>query len=205
MALSVTSAAADQHSAPKEEAGEIIFVPPATGAPADRLGAGTRDVGRDAVIQLLAPDAGGLSATPQPLLLWHLAQPAPGPITLTITPSRGLARGVVLRLDGPFTIGFHSVDLARTRFLLAPGQLYRWQVSVDDTASAEPALIEHRPPAVMPGTPAEAAAAGYWHDALAGVFTVDGAGRATLRNEAALRSLSRGAGFDLTKIADAQQ
>jgi hypothetical protein len=191
---------------PVDTQGEIVFIPPATGAPADRLGAGTRQTepgGLPAL--LLAPAEGGLSATPDPLLVWYLADPVDVPVTVTITPVSGLARGIVMTRDGPFAAGWHAVDLTASRASLAPGQLYRWEVRAGGRALSKSAFLEHRATAPLPRTAAEAAASGLWHDALAGLFDIDAAGRVRLRDAAALRSLARGAALDLTNIPEAQQ
>lgn len=206
LALCVVSALAIQpqmshaqsNQTPESDA-EIVFIPPATGAPADRLGAGTRDIGTsDASVQLLVPPQGGLSAKAQPLLVWHFGEPVDGPVRVAITPLGGLARGFVFTLNGKFAQGFHALNLARSKLELTSGQLYRWQIDWPNASPSAVGLIEYRPVDDTLSSAAQAAAAGYWYDTVAFLFDVGFSGRVRLINATGLQSAALGAGLDLT-------
>lgn len=200
------NAAHAQTSQTPESDAEIVFIPPATGAPADRLGAGTRDVGAsDALAQLLVPPKGGLSASAQPLLVWHFSEAVDGPVRVAITPVGGLARGFVFSLNGKFAQGFHALNLARSRLELTPAQLYRWQVEWPDAPAPTAGLIEHRPPDTALSSATQAAAEGYWYDTVSHLFDVDFSGRVRLENARGLQSAASGAGLDLTKLFPERQ
>lgn len=200
-----TLCAAQDQSAGQNTEDEVVFVPPASGVPLDRLGAGTRDIDAESgPIRLLSPREGGLSAKSKPVLFWHFETAVQGPLTVAVAPVGGLARGFVVTRAGDFAPGFHALDLSGSRYALAPGQLYRWQVTARAGASGW-AFIEHRPLETPPDTAAKAAAAGYWYDALAHLFSVTPSGTTRLQNAPGLASLSRSVGLDLTKFPDGQE
>lgn len=160
----------------------IMYVPPSRGAPAGRVGGSTRGSGDELPsLEVLAPDHAGLTASPQPTLLWYLGAPAKGPIQIIIDTAEMSGRPPLLELTLKPTPspGINAVDLASHKIRLEPGRLYRWSVSMlvdpgqrsgDLLASG---LILHRPRAAEPGRadPVTAAnqlaAQGYWYDALA--------------------------------------
>ena len=186
---------------------EIVFIPPASGAPADRLGAGTRDVDNPlSTTVLLSPAEGGVSGSAKPLLIWYFSEVVNGPITVSITPTDGLSRGFVATIEGRFAPGFHGLNLKRSQVELTPERLYTWDVLQGGVSqSTSSALIEYRAIGTPPTSVREAALAGFWYDALALLFEADFAGRVTLKNEAALSTMSQSAGLDLTKVLNAQE
>lgn len=205
--LLLGNAQAEQNAPEDDTNGEVIFVPPASGAPSDRLGAGTRDVEvSSAATILLAPSQGGVSSGPKPLLVWYFSEPVEGPVTVTLRPMSGLARGFVATLQGRFKPGFHGLDLGRSQIELKPDTLYRWEVrEADNAQNASPALIEYRETKTPPRSANSAAAAGIWYDAVAFLFESDFSGRIKVKDIEGLQSLTKSAGLDLTKILEAQQ
>lgn len=198
--------AAGDSAAPEQTDAEIVFIPPATGAPVDRLGAGTRDIAAaNASVALIAPPQGGLTATDRPLLVWYFEAPVQGPVRVSITPVGGLGRAFVFTLEGRFAPGFHALNLARSQRALSPGQLYRWQVDWAAAAQTPAAWIEHRPVAAPFATASEAAAAGYWYDTVGFLFDVDFSGKLRLVAPEDLLAVSSGAGLDLTKIVQGRE
>jgi hypothetical protein len=206
LGLPMAAESAKDTNVPDSE--DIVFVPPATGAPADRLGAGTRDADLSpGDLTLLVPPDGGLSATPQPVLIWHLREPVTGRMTIAIRPVGGLARGFAATRDGKFASGFHALDLRRSEVRLSPEQLYQWEVVLTEATENVAQLygsayVEHRPVSPAPSSVRDAASKGLWYDALIFLFDIDFSGRTKLRDQKGLFSLSGSAGLDLTKTLD---
>ncbi|MCW2239665.1 DUF928 domain-containing protein [Azospirillum canadense] len=160
----------------------IVYVPPSRGAPAGRIGGSTRGPGTGMPsLEVLAPDHPGLTASPQPTLLWYLGAPAKGPVQIVVDTADMLGRppllDLTLRAPPP---GINAVDLAQHKVKLEPGRLYRWSVALQvDPAQRSgdvlaSGLILYQPgPGKVPdrAPPATAAnqlaAQGYWYDALA--------------------------------------
>ncbi len=205
--LCATGVLASDEQAPDKQSDDLVFIPPASGAPADRLGAGTRDVDiSNTKTILLAPPGGGLTATGKPLMIWYFAEPVDGPVTVAISPQVGLARGFVATIDGRFPAGYHGLNLERSKVQLLPDKLYAWEVRHGTSeASSSRGYIEYRVPEKLPQSARDAAAVGYWYDALAMLFDVGFSGQLELNDVGGLRSLSQSTGLDLTKILDAQQ
>jgi hypothetical protein len=203
LGLPMAAESAKDTNAP--DSADIVFVPPATGAPVDRLGAGTRDAALSpGDLTLLVPPDGGLSATPQPVLIWHLREPVTGRMTIAIKPVGGLARGFAATRDGKFARGFHALDLRRSEVRLSPEQLYQWEVVLTEASDNVARLygsahVEYLPVSPAPRSVHEAASKGLWYDALIYLFDIDFSGRTNLRDQKGLLSLSGSAGLDLTK------
>ena len=96
-------------------AGGFTYRPPMRGAPAARIGGGSRGVG-DATLELvvLAPDHTGLTTKEQPTLYWYVSKPVAAHLEVTVINDAGI----------------QSLDLAKAGTKLKPGVEYRWFVSV---------------------------------------------------------------------------
>jgi hypothetical protein len=204
--LSLTAAAQDDTTETSSPEQPIVFIPPASGAPGDLFGAGTRDATTtDIGLSLLVPESGGLTATAQPVLIWFVAQAVEGRMIIEIEPVAGLGRGIAKIREGAIQTGFHALDLGQLNVDLTKGQLYQWRVELIEGNGTAPlasgvGLIEHREINPAPQNVREAASAGLWYDALSGVFETDRTGGASLSSTQGFLSLARSAGLDLTNI-----
>jgi len=160
----------------------IVYVPPSRGAPAGRIGGSTRGPGTGPLsLEVLAPDHPGLTASPQPTLLWYLGAPTKGPVQIVVDTAEMLGRPPVLELTLPRAPapGINAIDLAQHKAKLEPGRMYRWSVAllVDPAQRSSDVLasglILYQPAAGKVAETATATAAsqlasqGYWYDALA--------------------------------------
>ena len=107
-----------------------VYNPPKRGAPAGRVGGGTRG-GRDVfVLSVLAPDHSGFTTSEQPNLYWYISNATTLPIELTLMDPAGVQPILETRLAAPIKAGIQRVRLADYNIRLAPGAAYRWFVAV---------------------------------------------------------------------------
>jgi hypothetical protein len=165
----------------------LLYKPPLRGAPAGRVGGGTRGVGsRDMfVLSALVPDDSALTASEQPSLYWFISNVTTLPVEVTISDPRATEPLLETRLPGPIQPGVHRIRLADHGIRLAPGVAYRWSITVipdlnrrsrDILAGGTIERIE--PPfefreqlkqSRQEDRPALFAGAGLWYDALASI------------------------------------
>jgi hypothetical protein len=107
-----------------------VYVPPTVGAPLTPIGTSTRGAGRQATLQLLAPDHVGLTTAERPTLYWYLAQPTSTRIDLTIRDERSVEPILDLELPRPTPAGIHAVRLSEHGVRLAVDTSYQWSVSL---------------------------------------------------------------------------
>ncbi len=175
----------------------VAFVPPAIGAPSERVSAGTRDatVAPEGNLSVLVPEGGGLTTLERPPLIWHLPQGFDGIVQTQIGPASG--GGVVQRQSGNFTPGYYGLDLNRPDLRLKTGVIYRWRISLIHASSGQIlseawGLAERVTP---PEGDASAAASGLWYDALAPYISVGRGGDARITDAARFRKLAAAAGL----------
>ncbi len=163
-----------------DETFSISFVPPDRGAPATRIGGGTRSQPGHPTITLeaIAPADTGLSASPSPVLHWYQSAPLePGlTIEIAITDVDAIDPALEVSLAADETAaGFNQIDLSALGVALAPDTQYRWTIGIvrdGDWLNAQfaSAGVMHATTAEHPsGSPVDAAGAwaarGYWFDA----------------------------------------
>jgi len=176
------------------------YKPPLRGAPAGRIGGGTRGSGREVfVLTVLAPDHNALTVSEQPSLFWFISSATALPIEVTLMDPRATKPVLEARLAAPVEPGVHRIRLADHGVRLEPGVSYRWYVTIvpdSDRRSrdilAGGAIERIAPPdelraklaqARKEETPSVYAEAGVWYDALAAISDqIDSA-----PNDAALR------------------
>lgn len=164
-----------------------VYKPPLRGAPAGRVGGGTRGVaGRDVfVLSALAPDHTGFTVSEQPSLYWFISADTSLPVEFAIIDPNGTDPLLEIALASPVKRGVHRIRLGDHGVKLAPGIAYRWSVTVipdsnrrsrDILASgvvermAPPAeLASQITAANMDRLPFIYAEAGIWYDALAAI------------------------------------
>lgn len=107
------------------------YRPPMRGAPASRIGGGTRGVG-DTTLELvvLAPDHTGLTTKEQPTLYWYVSEAVPARLEVTLINDVSIEPELEQVVATPGHAGIQSIDLGNTETRLEPGKEYRWFVSV---------------------------------------------------------------------------
>ncbi|HYI87142.1 MAG TPA: DUF928 domain-containing protein [Burkholderiales bacterium] len=177
-ALGVQAADADrrvlvaQADAEKQaaESTAVSYKPPLRGAPATRVGGGTRSVGAQALtVNVLAPNETGFTTADKPTVYWYVSEPLNTPVELTLTTTEPLKDAVPtaleLTLQPPIARGVHALRLGDHGVTLKPGVEYQWFVAV----VSNPA---QRSNDVVAGggikriAPADAVRDGVWYDAL---------------------------------------
>lgn len=170
-----------------------IFVPPSIGAPAERTGAGTRDVSPNAsdALSLLVPAGGGLTTLESPPLVWRVRSGFRGVMRARLSELNGA--GVELEQNGAFPPSLYGLDLQRSDLRLAEDKIYQWQVELiaDGQVVASASSFVERVGAIG----SDAGAAGIWFDVLADLVSMDLSGRVRVRNQDALTRLLEAGGL----------
>jgi Domain of Unknown Function (DUF928) len=109
-----------------------VYKPPLLGAPAGRVGGGTRSgSARDIfVLSALVPEDTGLTMSEQPSLYWFISSATALPVEVAVSDPRATQPVLETRLPSPVQPGVHRIKLADLGVRLAPGVSYRWSVSV---------------------------------------------------------------------------
>jgi Domain of Unknown Function (DUF928) len=109
-----------------------VYKPPLLGAPAGRVGGGTRGgSARDIfVLSALVPEDTGLTVSEQPSLYWFISSATALPVEVAISDPRATQPVLETRLPSPVQPGLHRIRLADHGVRLAPGVAYRWSVTV---------------------------------------------------------------------------
>lgn len=183
----------------------IVFMPPDIGAPADRVGAGTRDIGQDGhLVTLLVPDGGGMTTLHKPPLVWYLSEAFAGEMQSQIVPVNPPGDGASKIAEGRFQKGFYALDLSRSDLVLKPGAIYEWKVVLLDSGTdkyfdqkSAYVQVTDIPPAASAPDVAELAAAGLWFDALAPFVEIGLSGRVRVAREVGFGELVSSAGVVL--------
>ncbi len=112
-----------------------LFKPPLRGAPARRMGAGTRSDGdtTHALFALVPKRVEGLTLQNQPSLYWYLSRDTmTHPVEVTLTQGKGITSAIVteFQLDPPLQAGIHRIRLDQRNVSLEPGKRYQWTVAL---------------------------------------------------------------------------
>jgi hypothetical protein len=109
-----------------------VYKPPLRGAPAGRVGGGTRSGStRDMfVLSALVPDDSGQTMSEQPSLYWFISSATTLPVEVSISDPRATQPVVETRLPSPVQPGVHRIKLTDLGVRLAPGVAYRWSITV---------------------------------------------------------------------------
>jgi hypothetical protein len=157
------------------------YKPPSRGAPAGRIGAGTRSMVPPPQVWALAPDHAGLTTRERPVLYWYLPRPAATHLELSVSGDAAGKPLLDLAIASPASAGVQKLDLARYGISLRPGIEYRWSVTAETDPRQRPSSgriqrVEPSPALAkrLEGTPKTAHAAAYaeegiWYDALAAI------------------------------------
>jgi hypothetical protein len=108
-----------------------LYKPPLRGAPAGRVGGGTRGPGGNNVFLLvLAPDHVGLTIQQQPCLYWFLSAPTELPLEFTLIEAKAVNPLIERRLDPPKKPGIQRIRLADYALNLQDNVLYQWFITL---------------------------------------------------------------------------
>lgn len=108
-----------------------VYRPPLRGAPAARVGGGTRGAAAQSfTLSVLAPDHVGLTSQPQPTLFWYLSRSVQAPLVVTLIDDAGVEPLLEAPVEPPVRPGIHAISLRRAGIRLRPDRDYQWFVSV---------------------------------------------------------------------------
>ena len=196
------------------QAEQPMYKLPMRGAPASRIGGGTRGPNVDSpAVTVFAPDHIGLTVNPQPTLYWQLSKEAPVRVELTVVDEAGVAPLIEKVEKPPLAAGIHALSLKDAGITLKPGVEYRWHVALvfdpkmrssDVTSSgtirvvAAPAGLTSKV-ADARGAPAAYAGEGLWYDSIDALMRLIAASPEDAQLKAQLDSLLAQVG--LTRVA----
>lgn len=198
-----------------------VYKPPLRGAPAGRIGGGTRGTtDRESFsLLVLAPDHIGYTTQEQPCLYWYISKPTTYSIELTVTERNAVKPLVEKILKGPEMGGIQTVCLSQHDVMLQRDIPYKWYVTlVTDAAQrskdilaggiiekiAAPETLSSRLLSVEGGrTPFIYAEEGLWYDALGAISKMIEASPEDVNLRQQRASLLRQVG--LTEVADAEE
>jgi hypothetical protein len=120
---------------PSSEAQSFSYRPPLRGAPATRVGGGTRSIGsRPLTVSALAPNETGFTLRAQPTIYWYVSEALSSPVELTLSttdPLKDAANpSLEIMLQPPLAKGMHALRLSEHGIALKPGVEYQWFVAV---------------------------------------------------------------------------
>lgn len=106
------------------------YRPPMRGAPAARIGGGTRGIGESTLeLVVLAPDHTGLTTKEQPTLYWYVSEPVSAQLEVTLINDKNIDPELEQVITIPTDAGIQSFDLSQTKAKLTLGVEYRWFIS----------------------------------------------------------------------------
>ena len=113
----------------------ISYKAPLRGAPATRVGGGTRSVAMKPVaLSVLAPNETGYTTREKPTIYWYVSQPLSYPVELTIVSTESLEAAstpsLEFKLEPPVKSGVQAISLEDRGVTLKPGVEYQWFVAV---------------------------------------------------------------------------
>ena len=122
---------ADQKKQSGFRSGMPEYIPPLRGAPAGRVGGGTRGSGDGKVLlSVLAPDHVGLTAQKQPSLFWFLSTLTEYPAEFTLIEAQTVRPLVERRLEPLKKPGIQRIRLADYGLYLQENVLYQWFITL---------------------------------------------------------------------------
>lgn len=155
--------------------GLLTYIPPITGAPATRIGAGTRGLSlENQHLEVLAPSQTALTSRSEPILYWYISQIKQPAQVVEFTVTKETIEEPLLEKQLP-TIskpGLQSIRLEDYGISLQAGVEYRWSIAIiNDTEQRSAdiiasATIRYQPLQMPISDVDQLAKTGYWYDAL---------------------------------------
>lgn len=119
-----------------------LYQPPLRGAPASRVGGGTRGkcsppVSTGTTLSVLTPEHTGFTLQEQPHLYWFLSEDTTEQsIEINLIDNTSIKPLFETHINPPVKAGFHRIRLADYQVRLVPGVRYQWSVAlICDTSS----------------------------------------------------------------------
>ena len=107
-----------------------VYTPPLRGAPASRVGGGTRSASAARLsLEVVAPDHTGLTSVGQPTLYWYASEVVAAPLEFPLIAADAEKPLVERRLPAIAGPGIQPIPLASVGATLKPGTEYEWFVS----------------------------------------------------------------------------
>jgi len=125
----------DKTPAKKSDSQTILYKPPMRGAPANRIGGGTRGLTRGSenelpVLKVLAPNHTGLTIQSQPSLYWYISAPSSKRIVFTLNDEDKGETVFQTDLKNIREKGIYRLNLADYKLSIAPEKEYEWSVTM---------------------------------------------------------------------------
>ncbi len=116
---------------PKKTVMIPVYKPPLRGAPASRIGGGTRGNEHNNVqLTALSPDHTGLTTMASPTLYWHATAQSNYPLEITIVNEQTLETVLEVQNGNAIKPGINKINLAEHGIELQTGIEYRWFVTL---------------------------------------------------------------------------
>lgn len=111
---------------------KLLYKPPLRGAPAGRVGGGTRGTTeRESFsLQVLVPDHAGLTVSDQPALYWFISKPTTHSVELTVIERNAVKPLIEKVVKGPDIGGIQVIRLADYGVQLRRNIQYKWYVTL---------------------------------------------------------------------------
>lgn len=114
----------------QDSANAFSYKPPLRGAPASRVGGGTRGLNAHTILTVLAPDHIGQTIQSQPTLYWYFDGPANMLLEVTVNDPKAVKPVLEQQMKSPNKPGIYSLSLADYGVVLQPGIEYEWFVAL---------------------------------------------------------------------------
>ncbi len=137
------------------KAAGFSYRPPMRGAPAARIGGGTRGIGSSTLeLVVLAPDHTGLTTKEQPTLYWYVSEPVSAQLEVTLINDENIDPELEQIVITTTKAGIQSFDLSQTKAKLTLDVEYRWFVSViaDENQRSNDIVASGTIQRIKPGT-----------------------------------------------------
>jgi len=112
---------------------QMAYKPPMRGAPATRVGGGSRSAGFTLRLNVLAPAETGYTVQEKPTIYWYASEKIDVPVELTVISTESLQAAskplLDITLKPPVAKGMHALRLAEHGVSLKPGVEYQWFVA----------------------------------------------------------------------------
>jgi hypothetical protein len=113
---------------------QVAYKPPMRGAPATRVGGGSRGAASFALrLNVLAPNETGYTVKEKPTIYWYASEAINVPVELTVISTESLEAAsrplLDITLQPPIAKGVHALRLAEHGVALKPGVEYQWFVA----------------------------------------------------------------------------
>ncbi len=108
----------------------LTYKPPKRGAPATRIGGGTRGGNNQLKLEVLAPEHTGWVSKSQPVLYWFLSAPTDLERELILYDGVSVQPLLITRNSGSITAGIHALRLIDHNIQLQADIEYEWSVSL---------------------------------------------------------------------------